>query len=320
MKCAVFAVLFGSAESQCCYQGCNNDNTGCNQPGDFCDNQNECESNCGGTWCGGPTPTPTPTPPTPSPTPAPSDAYCPTVADLTVHYGDQVTLTDGGWSVHGNGGGATRASFNLLGGYVEFDIDVSNVELAVNANLYAISPDIGPDGFQSGEYCDGAENDVPYCMELDFVESNGNCGAAATIHTVPGPGNDGCTAWGCRTHWMYNGGTRYHMRVEYSQDGVQRVLKDGNELTDFNPVPNDQAWGVIKDNMQNKGVVLVGTEWTGWVALSEECNSGDANRENEEGLARSSFSISNLVIMGSPVQGPTPQKCSQLGVNNTMIA
>jgi hypothetical protein len=255
-------------------------------------------------------------------TAAGNEAFCPTAADVTVHYGDSVELKNGGWSVHGNGGGATRASFNLLGGYVEFDVDVSNVELAVNANLYAIAPDIGPDGFQSGEYCDGAVHDndgIPYCMELDFVESNGNCGAAATLHTIPGPGSDGCTAWGCRTHFMYNGNTQYHMRVEYSHDGVQRMLKDGQELSGFNPPPNDQAWSFIKDNMQSKGVVLVGTEWTGWVPLNEECASGDANRANEEGLAKSSFSISNLVIMGSPVQGPTPQRCSRIGVNTTMV-
>jgi hypothetical protein len=233
-----------------------------------------------------------------------------------------VGLRDQGWDIHGNGGAATRTSFNLLGGYVEFDVDVSNVDLAVNANLYAIAPVTGADGFQSSEYCDGAVHDdgkIPYCIELDFVESNGNCGAATTLHTIPGPGNDGCTAWGCRTHFMYNGNARYHMRVEYSPEGVQRIVKDGQELSGWNPAPGGQTWGAIKEQMQQKGVVIIGTEWTGWVPLNEECGSGDANRANEEGLARSSYSISNLVVKGSPVQGPTPRRCSGSLTNYTMI-
>jgi broad specificity polyphosphatase/5'/3'-nucleotidase SurE len=66
---------------------------------------------------------------------------------LTVAYGS-ANLYDGGWSVHGGGAGATKAAFNLLGGSVEFDLDVSGVHPGVNANIYTISPTgVGSGGF-----------------------------------------------------------------------------------------------------------------------------------------------------------------------------
>merc|ERR1712232_517465 len=65
-------------------------------------------------------------------------------------------LQDGGWTIHGNGGAATKAAYNLLGGFVEFDVDFSGVTPGVNANIYTISPSIGGGGYQGGNYCDGA--------------------------------------------------------------------------------------------------------------------------------------------------------------------
>ena len=50
--------------------------------------------------------------------------------------------------MHGGGSGATKAAFNLLGGSVEFDFDVSNVHPGVNSNIYTISPNgVGSGGF-----------------------------------------------------------------------------------------------------------------------------------------------------------------------------
>merc|ERR1712224_168469 len=84
------------------------------------------------------------------------------------------------------GGAATKSAYNLLGGFVEFDIDLSGVTPGVNANIYTISPGIGGGGYQQGNYCDGAVNDKPWCLEVDWIESNGNCGGATTLHTKAG--------------------------------------------------------------------------------------------------------------------------------------
>lgn len=301
-----------SVDALCCYEGCAKAPTSCNPPGEYCSTQNTCAS-CGGTWCGdGPTPQPTPGPvppsPTPAPTPAPSDAYCPSADDLVMAYSDgtggNVQIKNQGYSVQGNGGVATKASFNLLDGYVEFDVDVSNVQVGVNANLYAIAPELGNDGFYDNDkqYCDGAENDRTNCIELDWLESNGNCAGATTLHTVMGGGEGApCNSWGCRQEWDYNGKTQFHIRVEYDGNGKQRHFKDGQEATNLSPQPIQQDWDIIRNDMQNKGVILYGSEWTGWVP-ADHCGGGGS-------LDASSYSISNIVIKGSKVKGPEPRKC-----------
>jgi cellulose 1,4-beta-cellobiosidase len=80
-------------------------------------------------------PTPVPTPsqqPTPVPTPTPSQAlYCPQIKDLRVAYGKNVVLSQQGWTITGDGGASTKSTFNLLGGYVEYDVDVSDVNLSL---------------------------------------------------------------------------------------------------------------------------------------------------------------------------------------------
>jgi len=223
-------------------------------------------------------------------------------SDMVVAYGDNVNLKDGGWDISGNGGGASKASFNLLGGYVEFDVDISNTRSGVNANLYAIAPSTGGDGYNPSEYCDGA-GEKPWCIELDWLESNGHCKGATTIHTIPGPGSNGCTAWGCRTTYTVDSPT-FHMRVEYGQDGSETILRDGQALGGYDPAPDGSTWGKIKSEMQGKGVVLYGSEWTGWVP-EDTCggpNAGD--------LDASSYSINNIVVQGSVVQGPEPSKCN----------
>merc|ERR1719502_2369753 len=94
-----------------------------------------------------------------------SDAtlYCPSGSDLVVAYGDSVQLSDGGWSIQGNGGAATKAAFNLNGGYVEFDFDVSRANTGVIPNIYTVSPDGIGGGFSQGNYCDDGQNDKPDC-------------------------------------------------------------------------------------------------------------------------------------------------------------
>merc|ERR1712176_363289 len=106
-------------------------------------------------------------------------------------------VVDQGWTVAGGGGVASKSAFNLLGGYVEYDVDISNIGVGVNANIYSISPSFSGSEFnKTADYCDGAAYGADWCIEMDWLESNGNCGGASTIHTIQGGGGNGCTAWG----------------------------------------------------------------------------------------------------------------------------
>jgi hypothetical protein len=101
--------------------------------------------------------------------------YCPQVDDLTAAYGSP-SIYNQGWSIHAGGAAATKASYNLLGGYVEYDIDFSGVRPGVNSNIYAITPSgISSSGFIQNNYCD-SQTGPNWCLEVDWVESNGNCG------------------------------------------------------------------------------------------------------------------------------------------------
>ena len=70
---------------------------------------------------------------------ATSSQYCPSANDIVAAYGSP-NIFNGGWSITGGGAAATKASFNLLGGSVEYDIDLSHANTGVNANIYTISP------------------------------------------------------------------------------------------------------------------------------------------------------------------------------------
>jgi hypothetical protein len=231
--------------------------------------------------------------------------FCPSASDLAVAYGTP-QLNNQGWAVQGNGGVATKAAFNLVGGFVEFDIDFSNVKTGVNANIYTISPSIDASGYTGSRYCDGAKTDDNWCLEVDWIESNGNCGGATTLHTIKGPGSNGCTAWGCRASYHYNGKSSFHMRIEYGADGSWTTIRDGQTIGTGSLSPNPSAadWSIIKDAYASKGAVVYSSEWQGWVPVEECGTSGD--------LSSSHFSVSNLKISGSVVQGPTPTKCSSL--------
>ena len=106
----------------------------------------------GGVCGGGPSP---PTPPPNTPT-----LYCPAANDFVVAYGGPQVF-DQGWQTQGGGGVATKAAFNLNGGYVEYDVNLSGVRTGVNANIYTISPGNlnNGTGFTGDKYCDGAVND-----------------------------------------------------------------------------------------------------------------------------------------------------------------
>jgi hypothetical protein len=59
---------------------------------------------------------------------------------------------------------SSKAAYNLLGGYVEFDMYTKNAKTGVNNNFYLTSPTQG----HLSKYCD-IQGD-PGCMEMDIVE------------------------------------------------------------------------------------------------------------------------------------------------------
>jgi len=236
---------------------------------------------------------------------------------------------DGGWVINGGAAVATKAAFNLLGGYVEYDIDYTDVKPGINFNFYTISPDgIGAGGFNSDIYCDGATGTPRHCMELDFLEGAGNCGFAATIHTKDGDNNNGCTAWGCRTDITFDGTTSFHMKIEFGTDGsmtwhvADRVFPSSG----MNPRPDGQAMGRITGDLASKGGVLYSSMWGHegqcWTPLEDQCGKCDDQVHGSDSLRSSHGTVSNLKIMGSVVQGPQPRACgdsAQTEIAETLV-
>jgi hypothetical protein len=233
--------------------------------------------------------------------------YCPSSSDLVVAYGSGVSLKKQGWSVQGDGGAATKAAFNLNGGYVEYDLDVSAAKVGVIPNVYALFPsDVGSAFDHDRHYCDAAENGKVWCPEIDWVESNGNCGGAAAIHTVPGSGPDSCNSWGCTAEFKHSDG-KIHMRIDYSTGGKMTISRDGKQLQGFSPLPTGSDHAVIKKHHEERGAVIYSSQWTSsWVPMEKTCGSGPGD------IGGSHFSVSNLRVYGSVVQGPTPKKCADL--------
>lgn len=225
---------------------------------------------------------------------------------------------DQGWHIRGDNGAATKAAFDLRGGFVEFNYDVSKANTGVNTNIYTISPTIQSSGFNKDrDYCDGADNSSPWCMEDDWVESNGNCGGATTLHTVPGPGQK-CGSWGCRAEYHYNGQTNLKWRIEYDTQGHMTVKWGGNTVSpsSLNPGAQDSDWNVVVNTMASKGVVLYSSQWGNWVPV-ESC--GPAAHEPSGTVDNSEFSITGLRIQGRVVQGPEPRKCGGMAGNSSIM-
>ena len=270
-----------------------------------------CLENKGNSPTNIPTPSPLPVPIIPVPIipvqPVPSISipnqklYCPSVKDIVVGYGN-AKLYDQGWLNKGGGSAATKASFNLLGGYVEFDIDFTNTQEGINGNIYTISPfNIPSSGFTQKNYCDGAKKGSNWCVEIDWIESNGNCGGATTLHTIEGPGS-GCTAWGCSSKYKYNGKPSFHMKISYSLDGNVNVYRDNQLVQPYNPQPKPNELVVLVEQYKKYGAVIYSSLWKGWVPMENSCASnGD--------LPSSSFEVKNLKINGILVQGPEPSLC-----------
>lgn len=190
---------------------------------------------------------------------------------------------------------SSKAAFNMLGGFIDFDMDLSGAHPNVNQNVYTSSlngPNCGKDC-----YCDAPNGG---CMELDFIEANGNCAYASTWHTTM-VGGQNCDVGGCQHVGAM--GNNAHVHVDFSTDGwmtirVNDEVLDGRKM---NPTPGPQDASALASTMRSKGAVLESSQWTGWVPGN--CG-GDGN------LAASVFKVSNLKVQGTVVQGPEPKLCN----------
>jgi len=161
---------------------------------------------------------------------------------------------------------------------MEFDMDVSGSHGGVNNNAYITFPS------RVGSYCDSGGSESG-CAELDFAENNGNCASSSTFHTDPSGGDhDGKQS-------VFPIGNQVHVRATWDASG--------NNLN-INVNGHEWSGNGMADQMRQHGAVLYSSQWTGWVPGS--CG-GDGN------LGASTFSISNLKIQGSVVQGPEPRRC-----------
>ena len=96
-------------------------------------------------------------------------------------YGN-VTIGNNGLSISGGGRASSEYSWNLLGGSISFDVNLSNVNDLVNATGYLVFPH-NKDSY----YCD-----ITYpaygppcssCLEIDILETNGKNAISTTWHT-----------------------------------------------------------------------------------------------------------------------------------------
>jgi len=234
--------------------------------------------------------------------------YCPAAKDLGFDYTSNPsvqTIHDQGWDITGGARVHSTAAFNLLGGSVEFDYDATGGHEGVNNNFYTISPDLKGGAYtEMGQYCDAQKEGAEWCMELDIIEANGNCGGATTLHTYSGSGWPKCDNGGCQALYNFHGKTKMHIKTEYDTSGVMTVYIDGKAIgyDQMSPKPDGSANSVIAETMKRVGVVFQSSQWGGWVP---EVRCGGGGDE-----ASAHFSLSNLRIKGSVVSGPEPQKCS----------
>lgn len=255
--------------------------------------------------------------PAPGPTPpglAPATAvvsgvlYCPSAGDMNSEHGT-VVFANGGWTMLGDARVSSKTSWNLLGGFIEWDMNTSAVAPAVNTNLYTVSPKQPNCG--EACYCDiqKSQSGKASCMELDLTENNGRCEFATTLHTYETdgtPSNRNCDRWGCAATQKIPASGAFHMKAAFSANGTVTVSMDGVVNPAYSPVPSASSNGVVVETMKSLGAAIESSQWFGWVPAASDCPSGDASR-----LASSFVTVTNVKVSGTVVQGPTPDKCTK---------
>mmetsp|Transcript_50092 Transcript_50092/g.139139 ORF Transcript_50092/g.139139 Transcript_50092/m.139139 type:complete len:283 (-) Transcript_50092:140-988(-) len=222
-----------------------------------------------------------------TPKPTGPQQYCP---DPAVDFQEEVEGPAGkvdwlesGWSIQGQRRVSSKASFDLRGGWVEFDMDLSNAHGGVNTNLYLTFPHQPNCGLKC--YCDSGPTGG--CAELDFIENNGNCFAQTTWHPEPSGSNKAGFGGGS------NIGPQVHVRAEFTADGA---------TLDVNVNGNHHSGPGLGGEMDAHGAVIYSSEWVGWVP-------GNCPGDGNLGLAN--FKVQNLKVLGKVKQGPQPRLCSQ---------
>jgi len=221
---------------------------------------------------------------------------------LQVAWQDKQTpqLQNQGWTINGGGGVSLKSTMNVLGGWVSYNVNFTNVPTGINANFYTITPKFaGPVYNANADYCDG--NNAKWCVEADYIESNGFCGGASALHTVPGTGpSNNCNGWGCSTSYKYNG-ANFSMRVSFDTQGRWTVVRNGQTLPQLSPVPQPLDWDNLAKATRDQGQLMYSTQWKGWVPV-EDCGTNG-------NLDAARMSVSNLQICGTKVQGPNINTC-----------
>ena len=233
--------------------------------------------------------------------------YCPTQNDFFEMYQGDVQWSDNGVTISGFGGVHGMQTFNLLGGYVEYDMDTSHAQPGVNSDFYTTSPSKS----RFPLYCDiRGVHDSPRCMELDIVETNGNCVSRTTWHLWPNF-DGGCDESGCwGEQWTVSG--RRHYKASFANDGFMTVTIDGVPVNVRNPmVPSQTTVQAVKRNTQRLGLQLHMTAWKSWEPLEDICPPYG-------NISKSVFSVHNLRVYGSVVQGPQATVCGNSTITTSV--
>lgn len=141
---------------------------------------------------------------------------------------------------------------NLLGGSMEYDVDLSQVTCGCNAAMYMISmPGIGSDGkpFPSKDgmhYCDANKIDGNFCPEFDIMEANVHA-YRAVEHACATPDINGhfsscdrhgqCAidvitdydstdeVYGPGSNYQINTEKEFHIKVDFEQDSAGKFAQ-----------------------------------------------------------------------------------------------
>ena len=152
------------------------------------------------------------------------------------------------------------------------------------------------------------------CLEMDIIEANGHCAMASTPHTNQrancnggpcGGGQGNCDAGGCQVRRSLPSSGKFHVKAVFGTNGFMTVYVDGVANANYSPMPDSQANQEVVDTMKKVGAVIESSIWTGWVPTVGGCSGGS----DQGALASSSFSVSNVKVQGTVVQGPAPTKC-----------
>jgi len=273
------------------------------------------------------------------------DMYCPSSSDLQWDYGEGegCMIHNQGWQITGGARVSTKAAFNLLGGWVEFDMDISKSFVGANNNVYGTFPTHSPGNYNTNMYCDGQDIAPYWCPEMDFIENNGPVAWGSTWHTVPGldvpnvtsPPNavsNGCDSHGCAADRLFDPPPWYQancknssntgissalpfkLRINFDQytgdmvfnmtQGNKSVTLQGAEYTnDYGIPPQAYDRSVVKAAMVAQGLVVSSSQWTGWVPADDVCPSYNPTYEG------SMFKVMNLKLYGMVTRG-SATKCA----------